>query len=42
VNLPNIIHALRVVEDIAVRYQENPTVIGIEPGTSLIAMGVLS
>ena len=32
VNLPNIIHALHVVESIAIHYQDNPNVVGIEPG----------
>jgi glucan 1,3-beta-glucosidase len=32
INRENLLHGLRVVENIVTRYKHNPTVIGIEPG----------
>jgi glucan 1,3-beta-glucosidase len=35
INRENLLHGLRVIENIVTRYKSNPTVIGIEPGIDL-------
>jgi hypothetical protein len=35
-NLDNILHSLKVIETIAVRYSDDLTVVGIEPGVCLL------